>query len=242
MPNVKWNTRFNPTVNGSLHLGHLYVAKVNETEAHLSGGKFIVRFDDDQFYWNKIRKVKVEELKDGIKRDLEWAGVDVDAYRSQSEMREETEAMLRRVGYRDMGWQAYGLTHAYLPESPQTWFPCVPDLTARKVIQDGMDEVYLLIRGVDLITEFSLYNYFCRLWDWVLPRHVFLPRLEQQGRSRELSDVSKTAGNFKIADFRKRGVSPKEMWRLLAESCLIDPEKPWTIQNVKMEPRIAKGH
>jgi glutamyl/glutaminyl-tRNA synthetase len=233
----KWNTRFNPTVNGPLHLGHLYVAKVNETEAHISGGKFIVRFDDDQFLWNEIRKCNVVELRDGIKRDLEWAGIAVDTYRSQAEMREETEALLRKVGYKDMGWQAWGLTHAQHPESAQTWYPCVPDLTARKVVQDGMDETWLLIRGVDLITEFSLYNYFCRLWDWVIPRQVFLPRLEQKGR-KELSDVSKTTGNFKISDFRKRGIPSKEMWEILASSCLIDPKGTWTIQNVKRDPLI----
>ena len=48
---MKYNTRFNPTVSGSLHVGHLYMALVNEVEAHRSGGKFYIRVDDTQDCW-----------------------------------------------------------------------------------------------------------------------------------------------------------------------------------------------
>ena len=48
---MKYNTRFNPTISGQLHVGHLYMALVNEAEAHRSGGKFTVRVDDANAYW-----------------------------------------------------------------------------------------------------------------------------------------------------------------------------------------------
>jgi len=53
---MKYNTRFNPTISGPLHIGHLYMALVNEAEAHHTGGKFIVRADDTQDYWNHWMK------------------------------------------------------------------------------------------------------------------------------------------------------------------------------------------
>ena len=40
-------TRWNPTINGALHVGHLYSMLVNERFAHEQGGKFCVRFDDN---------------------------------------------------------------------------------------------------------------------------------------------------------------------------------------------------
>ena len=49
---MKYNTRFNPSISGALHIGHLYMALVNEMEAHRTGGKFIVRVDDTQDIWN----------------------------------------------------------------------------------------------------------------------------------------------------------------------------------------------
>jgi hypothetical protein len=48
---VRFTTRFNPTLNGYLHLGHVMMCLVNRAEATEHGGKFLVRFDDDQRYW-----------------------------------------------------------------------------------------------------------------------------------------------------------------------------------------------
>ena len=41
------NTRLNPTLNGTVHLGHLFTLLVNEYYAHSRNGKFFIRFDDD---------------------------------------------------------------------------------------------------------------------------------------------------------------------------------------------------
>ena len=43
-------TRFNPTANGPLHVGHIYSALINETLAG-PAGKFIVRIDYNCRYW-----------------------------------------------------------------------------------------------------------------------------------------------------------------------------------------------
>jgi len=248
---MKFNTRFTPTTNDFLHLGHLYIAKVNETEAHLNGGKFFVRFDDDQQYWNDLRKVDADNIKDETKKDLEWAGLEVDEYISEKEMIKSTDLLLEKFKYKNFNSLAYVLTHIYLPETSEgsslmpdqaladkSFYPFVPDLTARKVINDSLNDVRLLIRGMDLITEFSLYNYYCMLWDLIIPRQVFLPKLQLQERSGKISQISKTLGNFKIKDFREKNISVKEIWRILADGCLIDPDGRWTINNIKSFPII----
>lgn len=229
------NTRFNPTVNGRLHLGHLYVILVNECEAHRSGGKFTLRFDDDQFYWKVRNQSPVEDMRKGMIRDLTDMGVKLDAYTSQEEMSARTHKMLDEFGYKKSGVLHHAYTHSYLPETKDgRFYPFVADYTAEKVVQDFIEGIDLLIRGEDLLTEFSLYNYFCRLWDLPTPKQVFLPRLKCFDG--ELSPVSKTIGNFKIRDWLDSGMSVEKLIEGLRESCLVDPTGDWTISNVKNTP------
>jgi hypothetical protein len=230
------------------------MAKVNETEAHLNGGKFFVRFDDDQQYWNDLRKVNAENIKKEVKKDLEWAGLEVDEYISEKEMIKSTDLLLKKFKYKNFNSSAYTLTHIYLPETPEgsslvcdkaladkSFYPFVPDLTARKVINDSLNDVRLLIRGMDLITEFSLYNYYCMLWDLIIPRQVFLPKVKMLEEDGQTSGISKTLGGFTIKSFRERGVPVKEIWHMLADSCLINPEGSWTTYNIKINPYINKN-
>lgn len=226
------NTRFNPTTNGPLHLGHLYVCMVNEAEARASGGKFIVRFDDNQHYWQWIAPQVADP--EGMKSDLAWAGVKVDAYTSQKELAPRVDEFLHVQGYRKQGALNHALTHAYLPECGGCYYPFVPDYTAEKVALDFLDGITVLIRGSDLLTEFSLYNYFCKLWDLPIPRQVFLPRLDCG------KEVSKTAGNHQIRHYRNRPA--QEVLGILAKACLIDPAAGWRITNVKPEPRLEADY
>jgi len=253
---MKYNTRFCPTTNNFLHLGHLYIAKVNEIEAHNHGAKFFVRFDDDQQYWNDFRKIDADNIKDETKKDFEWAELNVDEYISEKEMRSSTDELLKKFKYKNFNSLAYGTTHIYLPQIPESFgpkslpdefladksfYPFVPDITARKVIQDCLNDVRVLIRGIDLITEFSLYNYYCMLWDIIIPKQIFLPKvkmLEEDGRT---SGISKTLGSFTIKSFRERGVPAKEIWHMMADSCLLNPNGSWTINNIKSNPYIEKN-
>lgn len=236
----KSNTRFNPTVNGSLHLGHLYIILVNECEAHRSGGEFSLRFDDDQFLWKVMNQLPAEQYRKGMIQDLTDIGVKVDYHSSQEEMSEKTHKLLDELGYKKSGVLHHALTHSYLPETKDgRFYPFVADYTAEKVVQDFIEGIDLLIRGEDLLTEFSLYNYFCSIWDLPTPRQVFLPKLKCD--TGELSAVSKTIGNFKIRDWLNSGKSSNELIELLRKSCLVDPVGEWTIANIKKVPFLQNN-
>ena len=43
---IKYNTRFAPSPNGYLHLGHAYSAFISSELAKKSDGKFFIRIDD----------------------------------------------------------------------------------------------------------------------------------------------------------------------------------------------------
>lgn len=250
---MNFNTRFCPTTNSLLHIGHLYVAKVNQTEAYLNGAKFFVRFDDDQQYWNDFRKVDAEKIKNESKKDFEWAGLPVDEYFSEKEMKDSTDELLKKFKYKKFNTLSYGLTHIYLPEMPDSLnagrlpdkaladksvYPFVPDLTAIKVVNDCLNDVRLLIRGMDLITEFSLYNYYCMAWDLIVPKQVFLPKLQLMENKDSISSISKTLGNFSIKSFRDKGFKAEDLWNVLAEACLVDPNGSWTVNNIKNMPIV----
>lgn len=233
----KANTRFNPTTNGQLHLGHLYLILVNEYEAHSTGGKFVVRFDDNQEYWrDKIGDARTVAIIDETISDLQWMGIQVDEYISQKVIEERTTTEI------DMHMRTRGPVirgkyfHDEVPETKENWlyYPYTPYYTLEKVWLDFQENINLLVRGIDLITEFAFYEYFVDIMGLPRVHHVYLPRLRDS--SGELSNLSKTVGNWKIRELRDRGREPDEIKRLLAVSCLSNPNGPWSIDNVKLNP------
>lgn len=236
------NTVFNPTTNGELHLGHLYMILVNEYEAHKSGGKFIIRYDDNQFKWNAVERTE-KHFKVMIEEQMEWFGVKVDKYTSQLETEPETDKMLYYlnkgpISVQEMKTNIVQIPHIISPINHDP-YPYVPWLTARKVVDDFLDEVTLKIRGDDLISEYALYTYFCDLWALPQPVQWFLPRLFTTD-GQKLANVSKTLGNWKLSSIQEKGVNPEELKNSLKLYCLIDPFKNWTIDNIQPYPKIPK--
>lgn len=239
------NTRFNPTCNGRLHLGHLYAILVNQQMAKATGGAFIVRFDDDQPYWReRIGQAAVDESKEGIREDLQWLGIEPDAWTSEAACREQNETFAADLVLPNVipdPADRDALPHFCFG----VYYPYVPYLTLVKVVQDHYEGIDTLIRGEDLATEYSLYCYFCQILKIPRPAFYHLPRLRQLVRNPinnwsavELSDVSKTHGNHKIADLRTAGWSPKNLIEALAGCCLIDSHGPWTFENVAYSPLL----
>jgi len=230
------NTRFNPTANGLLHVGHLYVAMLNYHAAKSRRRSFILRFDDDQQWWiSRIGREAIAGYCREAITDLRWAGIEPDLVTYESTDREENERLLPK----SLKLLVPG------PEGPYplpVWkgsdqpYPFAPYLTAVKAVQDYRERCGLLIRGDELVTEFALYHWICHLLALPVPEMQFVPRLKR-GRE-ELSDMSKRRGGFKIADFRAAGWSPEDVLALLAESCLIDPNGPWGFANVKESPEL----
>jgi glutamyl-Q tRNA(Asp) synthetase len=71
-------TRFAPSPNGSLHLGHALSAIVAHDLAQASGGRFLLRIEDIDGPRSR------PELADEFRRDLEWLGLEWEEVPAQS--------------------------------------------------------------------------------------------------------------------------------------------------------------
>lgn len=237
-----YNTRFNPTTNGPLHVGHLYMIRVNEAMAHLHGGRFSVRFDDNQKYYRSMRPAaELAQIRDEMRTDIMWAGVRVDAWSSQLELTETTRQLLMEFNGGDLPMTEpfQHRTNADVLSERTMNYPYAPRLTAEKVILDARDYITMLIRGIDLISEFSLYMYFCEIWHIEPPQHIYLPRMmmascKELGESSE--HISKTRGGHTIDEFRERGWSADELDEALRKACLKAPSEGWTLDNLVEQP------
>lgn len=245
------NTRVSITINGPLHLGHLFLCKVNFHEAKRSGGKFFVHHDDLQPYWlQRIgSRAAVDKQIAENNRCLGWAGIKIAGARADSEIDQKVvHDLLRKVGLHRREKLTGDEEHDYLRAKLQDvgdpgtgWYPYCPLLTAAKVIQDATDGVTHVIRGREILTEFSLYAHLFRVYTddrSPPPLQVFLPRL-MDGIGHELSDVSKTRGRWKVRDLMQ-SMSPDVVDQLLRRSCLTDPDGEWTVDNVRQKPVLRE--
>src|SRR6187402_1515031 len=71
-------TRFAPSPNGPLHLGHAFSAIVAHDLAQARGGRFVLRIEDIDGARSR------PELADEFRRDLEWLGLTWDEVAPQS--------------------------------------------------------------------------------------------------------------------------------------------------------------
>ena len=94
-------TRWNPTTNGNLHLGHAYSLIVNERFAHENGGKLIIRFDDDSPVAAVLPDDRRARIIANQKSDINWllGGQVVDEWQWQSKLHSEVISNLELVGH-----------------------------------------------------------------------------------------------------------------------------------------------
>lgn len=231
------NTRFNPTVNGRLHLGHLYLILLNQHTAEKNGGDLVCRFDDIQDYWiDRIGRGQMDRNCEAIREDLEWMKIRA-VYTYQSRQCEENEKMIQSLEPLSRFLSEPGQedrTRAIVMNQERP-YPYVPYLTAVKVAQDYRERIDPVIRGDDLTTEFALYCHFCHCLAIPIPQMYFVPKLVQPS-GEDLTDMSKTAGENKIIDFKNAGYTPEELVAMLGRCCLKIPEHGWNLNNVKKTP------
>ncbi len=229
-------TRFNPTTNGPIHLGHVYTLLVNEHFAHDNDGKFIVRFDDTSPVTQIIPRERMLRIMQSQIDDLNWLDVKIDEFQWQSELQSEAR-------------KRFLMKHKFMPEPEHElelalftrmigtgWlpFPYAPEETGERVIMDNMSGVTHIIRGEEFSTEFCLYWYFCiEKFKLPVPKFIFLPRL--MGK---FGDISKTNGGYTIADLRSKGYTPDQIKEMLAKACLMWYTNGWGFHNLKPNPRI----
>ena len=84
-------TRFAPSPNGPLHLGHAYSAIIAHDLAKERGGKFLLRIEDIDGARSR------PELGDEFRRDLEWLGLEWDEVPAQSTRLESYDEAAREL-------------------------------------------------------------------------------------------------------------------------------------------------
>ena len=225
-------TRFNPSSNGPLHLGHIFTLLVNEQFAHQSGGKFIIRFDDVTPPSFSKRTEKIMEVQ---RETIEWLNIKVDGWVVESAILAEVRSKLDKLGHvyvNDFGYHELPLYTRHINTS---WlaFPYVPQQTAERVVMDNMIGATHLIRGEEFALEYSLYRYYCDKFNFPHPKFIFLPRMIGK-----YGDISKTAGGYTIDGLCGDGYSPSEVIELVEKSCLNWPPNGWSLHNLKREPRL----
>lgn len=228
-------TRFNPTCNGGLHLGHISTLLVNERFAHARGGRFLVRFDDvavpgaDPYRTNDIDLI--DRIREEQRRDIEWLGIPVDDWISDRDMMPVVESVWRDHNFVR---PPYLIEHpAQYVHMPAGWlaYPYQPWYTSMRAVIDGELGTTNLIRGEEIAFDGGLQSWFMDLFGYPRPRFHYLPRLQGPG-----GDISKTAGGHKIADLRANGVTPERVHWMLREACLAIPHFEWDFENLKARP------
>ena len=232
------NCRLNPTTNGPLHLGHIYTALVNRDEAKRSGGRFLLRFDDNQESWLIRQPGGSAACAKQIIKDLALFDLIPDEVISQVEQFDE---MMRFMLILNKG----PLNLKYVIEPSNTvemigkmvdYHAYSPIITAEKVVYDYMSFVSCLIRGEDLITESVMYMHFQEIWCIGVTRQVYLPRLINS----DGTELSKTHGGGSIQELIGLGYTIDNIMAGLRSACLVDTKRGWYTDNIKPQPIIGK--
>ena len=226
-----YNTRLNTTVNGPAHLGHIYMALINQEVAESSGGKFVVRFDDTNAAWiTTIGRARMDIIMSEQTEDMKWLGISPDEWTRQSSIIEEVRKWLDGK-MRILPDDPLPYTPGIVGEDGLVMYPLTPALTAEKVVMDWMEGTNFLVRGLDLITEYSLYQYYCRVLGLPEPKHIYLPRM-RWGKG----DMSKSGGSQTVRDMRINGYTPAQVISKVEKACLILPANGWEFSNIKAVP------
>jgi glutamyl/glutaminyl-tRNA synthetase len=222
-------TRFCPTANGSLHVGHAYTALVNYNYAREHNGTFILRFDDSSPTVRLLEQSAREKIIEGQLRDLKWLGIRPDVTYLESDYRDKVQDPLDAPEE-----DPESVLPLYARMAGTGWLPIpwIPAQTWIRVKLDYMDGVTHVIRGEEWATEFGIYAYFCWMQKLPIPRFMFLPRITSHGGN----DISKTAGGFKISDLRASGWTRKKFIFAMEKSVLSWPPNGWELWNLKPNP------
>lgn len=84
-------TRFAPSPTGKIHIGNLRPAIINWLYARNQNGQFMLRIDDTDVERSR------EDYVEGIKRDLNWLGLNWDFEARQSQRFEKYDAVVERL-------------------------------------------------------------------------------------------------------------------------------------------------
>jgi len=250
------STRFNPTLSGDLHIGHVYIMLLNRYLASITCGDFIVRFSypptrtklsrycpfgrifrTPHAFGRTLRSgdiVDYESIRKNICDNIDFLGIPVDKYSEDI----YDERCSKYQAYQESSIaKSFKFRQAVGPESVfgEQYFPYIPYTTCCKVLQDYQENCTCFIRGEDLLTEYSLYCYFCDVFSIPYPRQFFVPKL--LGVDNEnICTSGPNGGKYSINNFIKKGYTRDDIMILLCKSCLLNENGFFEIDNLVKNP------
>lgn len=235
-------TRFNPSTNGPLHVGHAYTALVNERLSVSTRGEFILRFDDNQrYWWQRIGRERMQEIAQEQLEDLMWLGIKPDRVTYQSKKEQRVTEFLADSKWQAVmdHWPCSELRPIAIVDPPFTPAGLASYVAVEKVVLDYFEGVTAVVRGLEFLSDSNLERYFCCLLGFPPSQHIYIPRLMAVD-GLELTSISKTEGNWKLRDLRERGFEPADVLTELRGACMIDQDGEWDIDNLKTAPQLSK--
>lgn len=228
-------TRFCPSLNGPIHLGHCVTLLMNERFSHSMSGRFFIRFDDVSY--NSLKSGRHKEVMEQQREDIEWLGLQIDEWQKDSSFLGEAKTKLQDANFpllteNERG--GYDLCQSIRLGNTFLMYPFAPRQTAERVVIDHMTGITHLIRGDDFITEFSYYHFVSDWMGYDMPEYYCLPRLESNR-----GDISKTNGGFTLGEFRGNGYTSSDIIAMLEKACLVNPKNGWNFFNFKRSPILA---
>lgn len=220
-------TRFCPSLNGSLHLGHLWMILLNWKWAKQEEGRFILRFDDLAPAYLGEDTSRQDAYRSEALELLRAAGIEPDLVTNLSE--HEQHDLPKSVGGQNL-WLR--------PPSLEGWdnVPCSPALVAARVAADIAEGVTHVIRGEELSPELQFYEFLNHQMNGGDRRLIYVPRLRVRIDG-EVTTISKTYGNLQLRDLF--GMRSPEWWthQVLAVG-FHDPSQRVDRYNINPDPVI----
>ncbi|MDR2115377.1 MAG: hypothetical protein LBP87_03240 [Planctomycetaceae bacterium] len=224
------NTRFYPTLNGDCHLGHLLLALINYNKAKELGGTFIVRSEFRLSYLpNGVTMGQVEGWYNSYINAFKFVGIEA-----------EFMALLHDCSWVEGKLKEHESLHGndtannFYPQTngSQFFHPYSPTWCLERVLLDNRYAVGHVIRGIDLMSEFSLYTHFCKQLNLPTPVHQYVRHISiKEGNETKL--ISKTNKNAVVSDLIAKGISSHQLIDFLTVNCLKVSKDGFKLPNVK---------
>lgn len=212
------NTRFRPTPNGDLHLGHVWICLHDYDIAARSGGKFVLIADDDVYLKQRLylQSPPVAKVVDRMVEDLTWLGMPPDEVRLTSEFHDLHVAAGVRLEVKEpiLHDKRASFLGRYImpPESSAQEDYYHPWFTLCRVVDDHALGIDAFHRGEELVGERQLYDYFCSVLGFRSVRQKYLPHVWRDGAT---AKESKSVACTTVRELRDAGYAPQQVTETL---------------------------
>ncbi len=233
------NTRIRPTPNAEPHAGHAWVAWKNYEAARATGGDFVVIFDDVIYYATclDLAYPSVAHMREAWLDALTWLfGEPPDRVALASDFTEQHAEACAKLGIRQpkqfvpQSYSGDPIHKAEVSTSPGLEYQTHPAFVVGRVVDDALLHVNAFVRGVDLVRECGLYDYFAHALGYPHVRQSYVPTVTRAALAQGVKESS-SLGAPTLLHLRAAGYTPTQIIDSL-EECNRRSRKAGLEQNV----------